>query len=355
MQVLWVKQGYCLCFLSLIIILAACSGSSSGNKQTQVTVTPVVVSRVQQLQQQQQQLTLSGATEANATVNVSFKVSGTIAAVHAKEGDAVHAGMLLASIDATSYQYSLDASNAELAKANDQYQRATIMKNRESLTEADFQKASSGLQQAQALQQQAVKTVRDTRLYAPATGIVSRRNAEPGENVAMGIPVFTIVSIKPIQVKANVPESEIGKVHKGGQATVNIPALQQQYNGTITEIGAVADALSRAYTVKITLPNNDGRIRAGMIANATLDAGTASGAVTTLPGDAVLHDPDGTAYVFIADSAKKQAYKRTISIGQLNGNSITIATGLTGKEWVVTGGQQKLQDGAFIQFKAPAP
>ncbi|WP_158559301.1 efflux RND transporter periplasmic adaptor subunit [Deminuibacter soli] len=347
------RSGY---IAAVLVILQSCSspgGKQHNNTDTGSIAIPVVVSRTQSLQQAGV-LVLSGSAEANTTTNASFSVSGKATTVVPKEGDAIDKGVLLAALDAASYQYSLDAANAELMKATDVFNRATIMKNRESLTEADYQKATAALQQAQALQKQATKALHDTRLYAPASGIVAKRNIEPGENVAMGIPVFTIVSIQPVYIKANVPEAEIARVHKGQTVQVTIPALNRQFSGTITEIGAVADAVSRAYTVKVTVPNKEQQIRAGMIANATLQT-NASSTRTMLPGTAVLHDPDGTSFLFIADSLKKRAYKRNVSIGQLAGSEVEITSGLTGSELIVTGGQQKLQDGAFIEFKAPHP
>jgi multidrug efflux pump subunit AcrA (membrane-fusion protein) len=74
-----------------------------------------------------------------------------------------------------------------------------------------------------------------------------------------------------------------------------------------------------------------------------------------LPAEAVLHDIDQTTYVFIADRLKNTAFKRKILVGALYDNKIEVGSGLSENEWVIIGGQQKVQDGSLIQIKTAQP
>lgn len=86
-----------------------------------------------------------------------------------------------------------------------------------------------------------------------------------------------------------------------------------------------------------------------MIAEIRLAAGSESN-VLAIPVEAVLHDIDGQPYVYVVDLQRHQAFKRKISIGQLNGSLMEITAGLNNGEQIVTGGQQKLNDGAVVSF-----
>lgn len=336
--------------IAVVLFLISCHSSSQNNdKASGDSLSPIPVTVTKALDMKQsQQLLLSGSVEASKTVDLSFSATGTVQNVYKQEGQSVRKGELLATLNSESYAYSLKAANATLDKAQDQYNRALIMKDRGSLTPVDYQKALTSLQQAQAAKGQAQKSYNDTRLYSPLSGVVSARNVEPGENAAPGVPHFTVVQIKPLLVKTSIPEQEFHYIHMGQTVSVNIPAEGTTVNGRISEIGVVADATTRAYTVKITLANTNG-VKPGMIANATVNTGSASQSIV-LPGEAILRDPNGTTYVYTVDSVNKRAYRRSVSIGNPSGNNIEIASGLNGNELIVTGGQQKLQDGSKVQI-----
>ncbi|MCX6215693.1 efflux RND transporter periplasmic adaptor subunit [Spirosoma sp.] len=347
-----------LTFFLSILTLSACQ-SSSDKKQNQtaaVTETPVaipvVVSRVQDTTEGGQ-LILSGSTESETTVNLGFMVAGKLNRVTIQEGQTVRAGQLIASIEPTDYQLGVTIANANVARVQDEYNRLTILKERGSVTPSDYEKVVTGLEEVKARQQLAAKNLRETKLYAPISGIVARKGANPGEIIPQGQPLFQIADIQPIKVRVSVPESEVGQLRLGQSAQITIPAINGIFTGKISLIGAVADPASRAYSVKIDLPNPKLQIRPGMIADARITSARRAKALS-LPGNAVLRDDDQSTYVFVADSLKKQAFKRKVTIGKIFASNVEITSGLTPSDLVVTGGQQKLQEGASIQFNQPA-
>jgi membrane fusion protein (multidrug efflux system) len=299
-------------------------------------------------------LSFSGSTEAKTTVNLGFMVGGRVSRVLVEEGTTVSKGQLIADLETTDYALALDIANANLQKVQDEFDRLTILQGRGSLPASDHVKVTASLNEIKARQKQAVKSLNDSRLYSPISGIVSRKGTNPGEVISPGMSLFSIVDINPIRVVVAVPESEIGQVRIGQPAKVEIPALGSSFSGTVRIIGPVADPNTRSYTIKIDLPNPHFLIRGGMIATAALPSShKASGLL--LPAEAVLHDIDLTTYVFIADRAKNTAFKRKILVGALYDNKIEVGSGLNENELVVIGGQQKIQDGSLIQIKTAQP
>lgn len=299
--------------------------------------------------EQQRLLSLSATAEAEHMVNIGFMVAGKISSVNFEEGQTIKKGQLIASIDPADYQLGVVAANADLTKANDEFRRLKIMYDRGSLTPSDYQTIVKTVEQAQAQQKIQIRRLKDTRLYAPVTGLLARRSAEPGMVVGQGTPVFTLVAIQPIRISASVPETELGQVNVGSTASIYIAAIDATYTGTVSLIGAVADPATRAYPIKISLANLDQKIRPGMVAEVSL-TGEGKDKVLTVPVEAVLHDDADAAFVFVVDMQKHHAFKRKVTVGNMYGNEIALSAGLKAGEVVVTGGKQKVLNGVKVQI-----
>jgi len=208
----------------------------------------------------------------------------------------------------------------------------------------------SAARQTAAATDLAKKRLADTRLTAPISGIVARRAIEIGATVAPGQPVFTIVALDPVRVRVGVPEGDVGHVTEGAAATVRIPALDTSFTGRVSLIGVAADPATRSYTVEISVPNPARRLRAGMVAEATITTRESRSALL-VPASAVLHDGgvNGTTVVYVLDSDAARAHARRVTTGIARGDSLEITSGITSGDQVVVAGQQHLRDGARVQ------
>src|SRR5579871_672178 len=176
------------------------------------------------------------------------------------------------------------------------------------------------------------------------------RKIDPGQTVAAGMPVITIVELNPVKVRVGVPEAEIGKVHQGGTAEVSAPSLGGRcFTGKVAIIGVAAEPTSRTYTVKILVPNPGPVLRAGMVAEARI-FGPSKVKSLTLPGEAIGPDPQGAPQVFIYSAERKRVYGRRVEVGTPVGNEVEIHSGLTGAEQVVVAGQQKVREGSLVEI-----
>ncbi|TGE23659.1 efflux RND transporter periplasmic adaptor subunit [Hymenobacter aquaticus] len=338
-------------------LLVAFSLSGCGSKTESAAPAPAppvpVVARPVQSLAQSRTVAVSGALEADKTVEVGFLIGGRVSQVSVEEGGRVRAGQVLASLDVGSYRYALGAANATLARAQDEYGRLKLMFDRGSLTASDLEAAATAVAQARAQQQQAAKNVRDGQVLAPISGRLARRGTDPGEIVGPGTPQFTIVSEGPILMRAAVPEAEVSELRPGLRTRVTVPALDSTFTGTIEAVGTVADPASRTYAVKITLPNPGGRLRPGMVAEAAI-ATTQKVQVLSVPGEAIVRDADQLTYVYVADAQRRQAYRQRVQVGGVTDQGVQLTAGVRAGQLVVVGGQQRLRDGASIHLTSPA-
>jgi RND family efflux transporter MFP subunit len=334
--------------LAVIVSLAvlAC-GKKQEEKAPPATPTKVTVQEIK-TGNQAETLRYSGTVEAENSVQLGFSVPGTVSSVLVNEGQLVKAGQLLASIDPTEYDNALLIANAGLEQAEDMYTRLNGLYQKGSLPAKDFMEIKSRVAQARANKNLAVKRVKDTKLYAPMSGIVTAKLIERGAMAAPGAAAFTIINISKVYARVSVPESEIGKISKGQNANVSISTIDQKLVGKITIINPMADAATKSYSVKIQLANAQGKILPGMIADAEISTGKSIGAIT-VPTQAIVRDADDITYVFVTNGNNKAIRKRITTSG-LRGNEVVISEGLQSGDRVVVSGQTKLKDGAAISL-----
>lgn len=292
-----------------------------------------------------------GVAEAFQSIPLTFLTAGTIEKVMVSEGETVKKGQLLAALNTASYRNILSAALAKEKQAQDAYERLSAVYKNGSLPEVKMIEIETGLEQAKAASEVAQKNVDDCSLYAPVSGMIGTRSAEPGMNIIPGSPVMTLVNIDKINIKVAVPENEIAAIHKGQPAVIYVPALNNaQYNGRVEQKGVVANPISHSYEIKITIDNNGDRLRPGMLCNVFIGSVNA-GKVLCVPQQAVMVDATGTRYVYVADSVNSQASRRNINTGALTAQgSIIVTSGLEKGDQVITHGYQKINDQSIIKI-----
>jgi RND family efflux transporter MFP subunit len=210
----------------------------------------------------------------------------------------------------------------------------------------DKEAATGQFHAAAAQMHEAQKHLADCQLRAPIAGFVGVRHLDVGNTVAAGMPVIGVLDLNPVKVRVAIPESEIGKVQQGARATVSIPSLDgREFEGKVEAVGVAADPASRTYTVKITVPNPQHVLRAGMVAETRI-YGSAMVNALTVPGDAVVRDARGVTNVYVYEPTRQRVYARRVEVGAPINNEIEIRVGLNGNEQVVVAGQQNVREGS---------
>jgi len=353
------------------------------------------------------QISVSGSVEADQSAKFGFTVAGKVLRVAVEEGDFVRKGSIVAELDPVDYQHAADVAAADVAaakavyekalagprkqevdqarvaaeRAENEYRRMKKLYERKSLPRRDFEKAEAAwkatrdqynmaqegarvedkeaakatLEKARAAAKIARKRLADCTLRAPISGWLARRGVEPGESIAAGMPVFAIVDLDPAKVRAGVPESDVAKVRPGLPATVKIPALPDStFQGKVELVGVAADPMSRTYTTKIVVPNPDSVLRAGMVAEALIH-GDEKVEALTVPGEAIVRDPDGATLVYTYFPEQQRVYAKRVETGTVYGREVEITNGLSGNELVVVTGQNKLRDGVRVKVEEIRP
>ncbi|MDE6135640.1 MAG: efflux RND transporter periplasmic adaptor subunit, partial [Muribaculaceae bacterium] len=158
-----------------------------------------------------------------------------------------------------------------------------------------------------------------------------------------------LVSADDVQMAISVPESEIGAISEGAGAELSFPAIGVRgLEGKVVSRSVVADPLTRAYTVKLSLPADSRGILPGMVGEARLGIGKSGTAQTgvVLPSQAVLLSFDNRNFVWVVSDGK--AERRFVTADELASDGVRVTSGLSAGDSVIVAGMQKVGTGTFV-------
>jgi RND family efflux transporter MFP subunit len=332
-----------------VLVLASCSQVAEKQSNEKPAIS-VIAQKVESVKCSSN-LRYSGTVEALQTIPLTFQTAGIVENVYVEEGDAVSKGQLLAVIDKNDLQNIYDASHSKYEQAKDAYDRLKTVHDQGSLPEIKWVEMVTNLEQAKSSMDLAKNNLDKCYMRAPESGIIGRRNIEPGQSaIGFSSAPFELVKIDKVMVKVAIPENEISKVKKGIKASFSVSALdEKRFEGTITNVSPVADAISRTYTAKITVNNANHELLPGMVCDVALDIKLEK-EVLVVPYSAVTTGNDGKPYVFVVSDDNKTAKKQIIETGNFQNSNIQVLGGLAEGQTIVVVGKEKLSDNSLIRL-----
>lgn len=215
--------------------------------------------------------------------------------------------------------------------------------------EAAVATAKSGVGTAQTQVDQAQKSIGDTTVYAPISGSISERIADPGEYISPSAPnakIATIVRTSPLRLRIDVPEASIGKVALGQGITLQTSAYpDRNFSGTVARILPGLNATARTLTVEAEVPNGDGLLKPGQFATVRITQPKPENAVM-IPAAAVKAEGDINKIYIVKDGV---AHEKIIQTGLLENGVIQVKQGVNEGDLIATSNVNALFDGVLIR------
>jgi RND family efflux transporter MFP subunit len=192
------------------------------------------------------------------------------------------------------------------------------------------------------------KSVADTSIRAPFSGLVAERVVSVGDYVAKGARVATVVRIDPMRIELTVPEQSISLVKVGQPVRLTVDAYSgEEFPATIRFVSPSLKADQRALTVEAIAPNRDGRLKPGLFATALVQQPASSPALL-VPSTAI-ETVAGTSRVFVV--AGDKAEERIVTLGEAVGKQVEITSGVTKADRVVAEAKGRVIDGALVAVR----
>jgi Cu(I)/Ag(I) efflux system membrane fusion protein len=175
---------------------------------------------------------------------------------------------------------------------------------------------------------------RTLTLVSPISGVITKKDVVEGARLELGATPYEIVDLSRVWVLADVYESELRHVKVGMPATLQLKAFPNRvFAGKVAFLDPVLDPATRTVKVRLEFPNPDGDLRPEMFGEVVL-RGTTRDALK-IPTDAVV--PTGTTQVVFVALGDGRFQPREIRLGESDGKSVEVTSGLKGGDQVVTG------------------
>jgi multidrug efflux system membrane fusion protein len=314
-------------------------------------------------------------------VPLAFKVGGYVRQVrrlagpdgrprNLQQGDVVTRGTVLARLDAADYQERVNQARAQvaeaeatLAKGRADASRAESLYREQALTRPDYDAATANLAvatarvgAARAQLESAEIALRDTVLVAPADGVVLSRSVEVGTLAGAGTVGFVLADLARVKAVFGVPDRVVERVQVGSPLGVTSDALGTvALPGRVTAVSPSADAQSRVFSIEVTIPNAERRLKAGMIATVEVSPSDlpdiAPGTPTVSVAAVVKSARPGGYAVFLAEGSGDTATARAreVKLGRIAGNRVAVEAGLEAGDRVIVSGASLVTDGDAVR------
>jgi HlyD family secretion protein len=363
-------------FLVSVIVIFFVYKYFTTEKTANITVQTIKMSK----QNVTTSVTATGTVEPVDQVEVGTQVSGIINHIYTDFNSPVKKGQLLAELDKTNLQESVNNAlaqyNAALNELNyyqQNYDRQSNMYKSGVISKADYEQAAYQVKNSQQIVSQRKTALAQARtnlsyanIYSPIDGVILSREVEEGQTVAATMTTPTLFKIArditKMQVEADVDEADIGGVEVGQRVSFTVDAYpQEEFSGRVRQVRLSATTTSNVvtYTVIIDADNSEQKLKPGLTATITIYTQELKG-INTVPASAIAFSPDKealqkyyqqnqitTKIPEIKKGKKKEKYiwiknndgslsQKLITIGVSDGINIQVINGLAGNEQIVT-------------------
>lgn len=384
---------------ALSAVTAACSSPASAVSAAPNPEPLAIAAAAVQSQPIDRYLRVTGSLRADEQAEVSAESAGRVVETPVERGARVAQGALLARVSATETSAQLQEAEANAGQiearlgliagqAFDPKRVPDVMNAKASLewAESEFGRIGSLLEQkvvsqseydqrktqVEAARQQyqmaqnvagqsyrsleaararialAKKSLADTSIRAPFSGLVAERVVSIGDYVTRGERVATVVRVDPIRVELTVPEQSVSLVKVGQQVRLTVDAYPgEEFTAKVRFVSPSLRPDQRALTVEAIAPNADGRLKPGLFATASIQQPQSAPALL-VPSIAV-ETTAGTSRVYVVKGDKVE--ERIVTLGETVGRQVEITSGVAKGDVVAAEPKGRLVDGLPVRAR----
>lgn len=282
----------------------------------------------------------TGTVEATVMLPIAPRVTARLMELNADEGHDVQEGDVMARLEDSDLQKSLDELRARAAFLQKDYDRKDALARSGYETKASLDKAQSELDAIRASIARVEAETSYTRLLAPANGKVIRRDGEIGQMIPANQTVFWLSCCAPLRISAEVDEEDIARVKPGQDVLIRADAFAERtFEGKVLSITPKGDPVARSYRVRVSL-SPDTPLQIGMTAENNIIISEKPDALL-VPSSAIVGDA-----VFIIRGGK--ALRTPIRTGIRGTQESEVTEGLTEEDVIAAQPPKDLQDGAAV-------
>jgi multidrug efflux system membrane fusion protein len=339
-------------------------------KETERETVPTVAVVYPQSEKPDEDLVLPGSLLAYEESPIYARTSGYLVRWYKDIGSRVTKGELLAKIDTPEVDQELNQTRAARQQIVAQMELAKISADRwqnlrktDSVSAQEADQYDSGYRQSQANLAAADANVRRLEqlegfkdVYAPFSGVLTRRNVDPGALInagagAAGRELFDLAKVDPLRVYTSVPQAYAPYIKVGAKTAITLQEFPaEKFFGTVARTAEAIDPATRTLLTEVDVPNKDGRLLPGSLGEVHFAVGTNVNKVT-VPVNAMLFRAEGPRVAVVGPSGKVQL--RPINIGRDYGATLEVLGGVSPTDQVVINPSDSLEEGQQVNVAQP--
>ncbi|NWG46195.1 MAG: efflux RND transporter periplasmic adaptor subunit [Alphaproteobacteria bacterium] len=287
-----------------------------------------------------------GTAGANESVTLTAKVSDQVSAIHFTDGMLVEAGDVLVELASDENAAQLAQARASLDEAEKAYRRILDLEQRGTSTRAQLDSALARRNVAQAQVEAIEARLADRIVRAPFSGVLGLRMVSLGTLMRPGDVITTLDDISRIKVDFSLPEKFLTAVEPGQLIEAKAAAYAgETFRGEVTAVDTRVDPVTRAATVRAEIPNEDRRLKPGMLM--MLEVLSNQRRSMTLPEVAVYPVADQN-YVWVVENGR--AKRRAVETGGRRPGLVEILAGVAEGEKVIVEGVNRVQENRAVEI-----
>jgi len=337
-------------------------------KETETLAIPTVAVIHPTAEAPQEDLVLPGTLQAYVESPIYARTNGYLRKWYRDIGSRVSQGELLADIDTPEVDQQLSQARADLntSQANENLSRITATRYEELLktdgvskqevdnAAGDYAAKKATVQSAEANARRLEQLESFKHIYAPFSGVITRRNVDTGTLINAGNggtqqELFFLAQTDPIRVYLTVPENYAPSVRAGLGAYLQLTQYPgQNFQGKVVRTSEAIDPSTRTLLTEVDVPNKNGQLFPGGFAQAHLQVKVAATRLQ-VPVNALLFRSEGLRAVVV--DANHKLHLRPLTIGRDYGTSLEVLQGLDGNDWIVLNPADSLDEGQEVRVK----
>ncbi len=307
---------------------------------------------------------ISGTLVADREARIRAEVAGAVLQTYVDAGQHVESGASLARIDdavlqdaALSARLGVTQATVAADQASRELKRAKTLVAAGAIAERDVEgaeradlAAQAQLADARSRLSMAEKNARNATVRAPFAGIVAEKSVSPGDIVAPGAALFTVIDPRSLKVEASVPTSALADVRVGAPVLFTVNGSDRQLEGRVTRISPMVDPQTKQVRLLASVPNDRNALVAGLFVEGRVATEKRVGIL--VPEKAV--DQTGiTAFVMRLKGGKVERVDVTLGMRDEGAEKLEVRTGLAGGDTVLLGAARGITVGASVAVSSP--
>lgn len=329
--------------IAFLVCLSAC-----GEKKVEQAAPKLVRTSIVTSEDGSSAPVYTGKIVSSQEAALSFRVSGKLDRLYVKEGQAVAAGQLIASLDPTDYQTQLEATEAEYKQIKGEAERVMALYEDQAVTKSKYEKALYGLEQISAKLKNHRQQLSYTKLYAPMSGSISRKIAEAGEIVGAGRPVVVVVGNGKPEIEINVAAADHNRISSAYDFNATISAVgEKTFPLKLVSVSPAANA-NQLFTVRLSFTTDSKGVTPGMVTTVKANMPSRGEEFLRVPNGSVFRK-DGKSYVYVCVDNKAEIVEIEVVELRPNGDFIVKSGMLKAGDEIISSGVHHVKPGETVK------